>query len=480
MSFMVYDLIFLAIFCILVGTFLFLKRKKLKVESKIILLYKTKWGIKTINAFSKKFSKFLDFMAPISITYGFIAMLAGILLLIQSAILMINAVSVIKAPPLMPLVPYMPQMFDLPLPPFYFTTWLIVIAIIAIVHEFGHGVYASRYNIPIKATGFGFLGPFLAAFVEPDEKIMSKKSKKKQMTIISAGSFSNFLFAIFFLLLLQLFFFAVYSPAGITNYMYSLERVNVSTIEGVGPYTFNEFISMNDSEINTFVDGYNLLIFTDDPNKNYLLNQDLLPQIESIKQNKTDLITLYNDAPAIRANLSGAIQYIDDIKINEVKDITFALQDKKVGEEVIVKTTVADYTIILENYPEIYLSQNDSIKEKGFLGIGFPKLSGIQMFFSSISSPYFSPFNYVEERIPNSRNILIFFTDIFFWLILILISVSIMNMLPLGILDGGKFTYLAFLALTKSKKKAIKAYSISSWIIGLLFLLLMVIWFLKL
>ena len=35
----------------------------------------------------------------------------------------------------------------------------------------------TAYNkVEIKTTGFGFLGPFLAAFVEPDEKQMQKKT----------------------------------------------------------------------------------------------------------------------------------------------------------------------------------------------------------------------------------------------------------------------------------------------------------------
>ena len=116
-------------------------------------------------------------------------------------------VKAIKIPPLLPLIPYVPEIFKLNfLPPFYFTYWIIAIAVIAICHEFSHGIFARRYGVKIKSTGFGFLGPLLAAFVEPDEKQMQKKPKFQQITILSAGTFANIILTIIFFLLLLGFF----------------------------------------------------------------------------------------------------------------------------------------------------------------------------------------------------------------------------------------------------------------------------------
>jgi hypothetical protein len=56
----------------------------------------------------------------------------------------------------------------------YFTYWIVAIALVAIFHEGFHGIFARFYNIKIKSTGFGFLGPFLAFFVEQDDKQMQK------------------------------------------------------------------------------------------------------------------------------------------------------------------------------------------------------------------------------------------------------------------------------------------------------------------
>src|SRR3989338_644264 len=83
-----------------------------------------------------------------------------------------------------------------------FLHWIISLFIIAIIHEFSHGVIARVYNIKIKSSGFAFLGPIPAAFVEPDEKKMEKSSAKAQLSILAAGSFSNILLALLVILIL--------------------------------------------------------------------------------------------------------------------------------------------------------------------------------------------------------------------------------------------------------------------------------------
>src|SRR3989338_4199308 len=146
-----------------------------------------------------------------------------------------DVVQAIKIPPLIPLVPYLPEAFNISfLPPFYFTYWIIAIAVIAIFHEFAHGIVARRYDVKILTTGFGFLGPFLAAFVEPDEKSMYKKTKYQQIAILSAGVFTNFILAIIFFLLLSAFFVTAYVPAGAIFNTYTIGEVPLSSIDSIG------------------------------------------------------------------------------------------------------------------------------------------------------------------------------------------------------------------------------------------------------
>jgi len=59
---------------------------------------------------------------------------------------------------------------------------------------------------------------------------------------------------------------------------------------------------------------------------------------------------------------------------------------------------------------------------------------------------------------------------------LISISVAFVNMLPVGIFDGGRFFYLTILGITKNKKKAEKTFRFVTKFFLFLLLLLMVFW----
>ncbi|GAJ11012.1 unnamed protein product, partial [marine sediment metagenome] len=146
MSLMVYDLALLALFILFVAIFLYRKRKNLKKEG-LLFLYRTSWGIKLINKVGKKYKKTLNFLSYISIGTGYLLMI-GILYLVGKIIYLYVAypqiVRAIKVPPIMPLLPYIDKIVpNLGLPPFYFTYWIIIIAIIAITHEFAHGIFAA-------------------------------------------------------------------------------------------------------------------------------------------------------------------------------------------------------------------------------------------------------------------------------------------------------------------------------------------------
>ena len=108
-------------------------------------------------------------------------------------------------------------------------------------HEFAHGIFAKYNNVKIKTTGFGFLGPFLAAFVEPDEKQMRKKSKFAQITILSAGTFVNLVLAILFFLLLSGFFILTYTPAGAMFNTYIIKPVEIKNIEMIDEVSIQDY-----------------------------------------------------------------------------------------------------------------------------------------------------------------------------------------------------------------------------------------------
>src|SRR3989338_3332616 len=177
MSFIVYDVVFLVLFTVLVALFLYTRKHNLKREG-LLYLYRTKIGLRLIEWTSKKYARVLRPLQYVSIASGYILMLAMVWLLIRLSYNYITSPTLaqqLRVHVLTPLIPYIDKLFAVDfLHPFYFTYWIIIIAIIAIPHEFAHGIFARLNKIRIHSTGFGFLGPFLAAFVEQNEKDMTK------------------------------------------------------------------------------------------------------------------------------------------------------------------------------------------------------------------------------------------------------------------------------------------------------------------
>jgi hypothetical protein len=163
MDFTTYDLILLAIFVVFVAIFLYRHRQNLKREG-LLLLYKTGVGVRIIDKIGKKYKKTLNVLGWISIVLGFLLMLGMLYLFGRMVWLYVfqgQIVQLVKVPPITPLLPYLPQIFNLNLPPFYFIYWIVIIAIVAIVHEFSHGIFARHKEVKIKSTGFGFFPFFL-------------------------------------------------------------------------------------------------------------------------------------------------------------------------------------------------------------------------------------------------------------------------------------------------------------------------------
>lgn len=441
-------------------------------------LYRTKLGLKIIDDIAKKWPRTLRFLSFISVGVGYILMVIMVYFLLRIVWIYYKfpaVVQAVKVPPLMPLVPYLPEIFKIDfLPPFYFTYWIIIIAIIAIFHEMAHGIYARYYNINVKSTGFGFLGPFLAAFVEPDEKEMQKKGIYPQLTILSAGTFANVLTAIFFIIVLILYFNLAFAPAGVQFSTYSFTAINITQINSIDNsiLTDSEYFSVLDSLENGLQTKDVIEIELKD-GSNYLADKLILQnQVSDVER---DFILVYHDAPAIRNKLSGAITEIDGEEITSREDLQLILDRHSSGDNIEIKIK-SDFDN--ESFVNIVLGEHPLNKEKPFLGISFsqPQYRGIIGNIMSLSSMFKDPNVYYE---PVVDGLSIFIYNLLWWIILISVSVALVNMLPLGIFDGGRFFYLSVLALTKSEKVAKKSFVISTYFFILLFLLLMIFWFIS-
>lgn len=225
-----YDILFLILFTLVAIIFLYRKRKNLKRQG-LLYLYPTKIGINIIDRTAKKYSKILKPLQYVVVACGYALMLIMLYAIIKFSYSYITSPTIaqqIKIPVVMPLVPYIDKLFNLSfLPSLYFTYWIIIIAVIAIPHEFSHGIFARLNKIKVHSTGFGFLGPFLAAFVEPDEKELSKSKKFPQLSILAGGTFANIVMSILFAILIWIFFVLAFVNSGVVFSMYSSSLVNL-------------------------------------------------------------------------------------------------------------------------------------------------------------------------------------------------------------------------------------------------------------
>ena len=425
-----YDIVFLILFTLFVSVFLFKHKKNLEKQG-IIWIYRTKLGMKVIDSLAKKFKKFWLFLVPAIFVVGYTLMTTMVFMLLETIWIYIkfpNITKVIKAPPIAPLIPYFPKIFGMEsfFPNFYFTYFLIALLIVAIVHEFSHGIYMRVFKTKIKSTGFAFLGPILGAFVEQDDKDFAKKKIKERMVVLGAGVFANIVFALVFFLILLGFFSVAYQPVGVKFNVYSpLEDSN------------NLLVDLNTN--------YNLTNFSQEGINYYIDNSEL-----------------------IWKNL-GTITAINGFKISSYEVINNQLSEKEIGDKILINVSI-------DNKEKEYLMTLQDIGGRPALGFIFHQPA------PTWKTKLLNVFK-VKDPIIDYKSLFVsadFFYDLFWWIMLINFLVGLFNMLPLGILDGGQFFYLTILGLTKSEKIAKKSFKFVSKTIIIIFLVLLFVWLVRL
>src|SRR3989338_1829242 len=243
---------YILIFYLFIILFIVLHRKKIDVQGKIIFLYRTKFGIAWMDKYSTKYREWVILWGYIGIGVGFIGMLFISFFLIKNIYDLIMVPQAASGVSLVLPGINVPGLGILP-----FWHWLVAIFVIAVVHEFSHGIVARAHNVEVKNTGVVFFGPIIGAFVEPNEKKMGKEKDTVQYSILAAGSFSNILLAIFAVVLLSFVFSPVLQtmvePTGFSfnayvNESYPFAQAGITTgmvitgIDGTATTTFQEFI----------------------------------------------------------------------------------------------------------------------------------------------------------------------------------------------------------------------------------------------
>jgi len=462
MSFIIYDLTFLVLFSLAIGIFLYVKRKNLKRDG-IMYLYRTQIGMKFIEYFGKKYPKTMKVLSYIIVACGYLLMIAAVYFLVQILIMFMKPeiVKLVKVPPIMPLIPYIGEIFNATwLPPFYFTYWIVAIALVAIFHEGAHGIFAKFNKIRIKSTGFGFLGPFLAFFVEQDEKQMQKAKIFPQLTVLGAGVFANIILTVIFFLLLGGFFSVAYSPAGVVfqDYSYMVAPASILYNATLTNYSLERPL-FNLTKVN--IEGENYFI------RDYYLGEAF--------ENYSGDVELYLDQPAINYHLVGYITEINDAQIRSYEDLTKELANKKPGENI----TVIAKTATLTTAYSFELGYDYTNKTRGVMGImpyaSQSESTSLKSFISKLLGRFQDPSIHYEPKMNSDFTKFVYY--LLWWIFMINFSVAIANMLPLGIFDGGRFFMLTILALTGSKKIAEKSFKVATWLLLGVVALLMVLYF---
>ncbi len=302
-----YDLVLLVVFYLFLFIIFKLYKNKFEVQWKIFVLYKTKIGIKLMDKITRKdnnkkviiFGYILLLISVLLIVYGLFnsnkyLLGIGLMTLISSLLVIIplkftgifgviigflgmavttiflvkSAYSLVFIPEALPgLAPVLPGVSVPGLPRLSFLHWILAILLVATIHEFSHGIYSRLIKVKIKSTGFAFLGPILAAFVEPDEGQLAKKKTNEQLQVLSAGSFSNVLLALFTILFLVF----IFSP--ISSKMVDLKGVEIADIDRTLPINMT---NINPGDIIESING----VIIDDVGKIKSLVKDLKSEDE--------------------------------------------------------------------------------------------------------------------------------------------------------------------------------------------------------
>src|SRR3989344_5025054 len=187
------------VFLLLLTIFVILKRKSFKFQHIIkigklplvyIVMMRTQVGIKLMEKWGAKYREIIKFLGYCGVGFGFFGLIFIFFSLFQNIYIIFTQPQAVAGVQL--------ALPGLSLPGvgvLTFWYWIISIFVLAVVHEFSHGVVSAAHNLKVKNSGpaiFGVIIPFIpAAYVEPDEKDMLKREDIVQYSIYAAGPMSN-------------------------------------------------------------------------------------------------------------------------------------------------------------------------------------------------------------------------------------------------------------------------------------------------
>ncbi len=389
-----FELLLFVVFILAMSFLLYTRRKELVLQRiaypfLYIIMYRTKWGLVLMDRIASKYRAWVQLYGYIAIGIGFVGMLyisVGLLVFFVKLIIFpsidASGVSLVLPFTNIPGIGYLS-----------FTHWILSIFILAIVHEFSHGIVARAHNIPVKSSGFAIFALLLpiipAAFVEPDEKKLEKKHDIIQYSVFAAGPMANLALALIILLIFPF----------------------------VGDMT-NSTLAPFEERI-TYPAGFSYEV----------LEEDGYPAYES-------------DVP------SSILTSVNGNNIEDYQDFYRAATCIAPQEKVVLGTDQGIYTVTTIPNPDN--------PERGFIGVKpIQNERRIRENHAGIAGVYYWLRGFLK------------------WLFLLNLFIGLANLLPLGIVDGGRMLQTALHSLFPDKLKARKLWSFISILFlgGLLFAL---------
>ncbi|HDQ60038.1 MAG TPA: hypothetical protein ENN30_02485, partial [Candidatus Woesearchaeota archaeon] len=214
-----WELITAVFFYSIIGILIYINRAKFEIIHKIFIVHKTQKGLGLMKKLSKYTSLWKVFSTLAIPTAVFCALWVG-----QQ--LWYNVLGIIAGTSGAGVYPVIPGV-HIPGSPIFIPFWhgVIAIGVLAVVHEFAHGIVASMEGLKLKATGFGFLAFLPLAFVEMDEDQLKEAPRLSRLRIAASGAFANICMWILFSLLLG-FVFGPFLNSAVVNAGVNLTEVN--------------------------------------------------------------------------------------------------------------------------------------------------------------------------------------------------------------------------------------------------------------
>lgn len=359
-------------FIVYVGiiSLIYFNRKKFEFQGKIVALYRTKIGLKLMDKIAKDYPKAVIYLGYAGIVAGFLGMAFISYYLIYG---LYNLIFVPSAPavisPVLPGIRIPGAQVYLPL-----FKGLISLFIVVVIHEFSHGVVARAHKIPVEHSGFVMFGPIPGAFVEPNEKKLTKASRKAQLSVFAAGPWSNALTAgLVFLLLL-----------------FAIPPIEENFAKDTG-ISFQNFVNNSPAEM-YLEENVTYVNFEGQPMRTYLDFQELY-------NNGTEEEPVYN---------------------------------YDIGDTITFSTETEDHQLVLGEWPANASGENP---RPGIPYIGIGENTLLRQHYENEGKWWMRLWRWT---IGVSHNYSLTQLSVLMWIFILSLGLGMANLLPLGPVDGGR------------------------------------------